>query len=78
MNAIKRFGSAMIVPVMFAFFGIVLGFATLFKNPSIASINDGTTCLKIWSVIEAGGWTIFNHMEVVFVVGLTKRLLIRL
>ena len=36
MNAIKRFGSAMIVPVlMFAFFGIVLGFATLFKNPSI-------------------------------------------
>ena len=32
MNAIKRFGSAMIVPVlMFAFFGIVLGFATLFK-----------------------------------------------
>ena len=36
MNAIKRFGSAMIVPVlMFAFFGIVLGLATLFKNPSI-------------------------------------------
>lgn len=36
MNAIKRFGSAMIVPVlMFAFFGIVLGFATLFKNPTI-------------------------------------------
>ena len=36
MNAIKRFGSAMIVPVlMFAFFGIILGFATLFKNPTI-------------------------------------------
>jgi hypothetical protein len=33
MNAIKRFGSAMIVPVlMFAFFGIVLGFATSVHN----------------------------------------------
>ncbi|NQD99635.1 PTS alpha-glucoside transporter subunit IIBC, partial [Staphylococcus xylosus] len=57
MNAIKRFGSAMIVPVlMFAFFGIVLGFATLFKNPSIMGsiAADGTTWFKIWSVIEAG------------------------
>lgn len=36
MNAIKRFGSAMIVPVlMFAFFGIVLGFATLFKTQQL-------------------------------------------
>lgn len=73
MNAIKRFGSAMIVPVlMFAFFGIVLGFATLFKNPAIMGsiAKDGTTWFKIWSVIEAGGWTIFNHMEIVFVVGL--------
>lgn len=73
MNAIKRFGSAMIVPVlMFAFFGIVLGFATLFKNPSImGSIADsGTAWTKVWTVIESGGWTIFNHMEIVFVVGL--------
>ncbi|HLR19215.1 MAG TPA: alpha-glucoside-specific PTS transporter subunit IIBC [Staphylococcus sp.] len=73
MNAIKRFGSAMIVPVlMFAFFGIVLGFATLFKNPAIMGsiAEDGTTWFRVWSVIEAGGWTIFNHMEIVFVVGL--------
>lgn len=73
MNAIKRFGSAMIVPVlMFAFFGIVLGFATLFKNPSIMGsiANEGTTWFKVWSVIESGGWTIFTHMEVVFAVGL--------
>lgn len=36
MNAIKRFGSAMIVPViLFAFFGIVVGLATLFKNENI-------------------------------------------
>mgnify|MGYP007064968444 CR=1 FL=1 len=52
MNAIKRFGSAMIVPVlMFAFFGIVLGFATLFKNPAIMGsiAEDGTTWFKIQS-----------------------------
>ncbi|KAK55885.1 alpha-glucoside-specific PTS transporter subunit IIBC [Staphylococcus lugdunensis] len=73
MNAIKRFGSAMIVPVlMFAFFGIVLGFATLFKNPTImGSLADSHTFwFKFWSIIEAGGWVIFNHMEIVFVVGL--------
>ena len=32
--------------------------------------EEGTNWFKIWSVIESGGWTIFNHMEVVFVVGL--------
>ncbi len=55
MNAIKRFGSAMIVPVlMFAFFGIVLGFATLFKNPTImGSLADQHTFwFKFWSVID--------------------------
>ncbi|WP_436869984.1 alpha-glucoside-specific PTS transporter subunit IIBC [Mammaliicoccus sciuri] len=73
MNAIKRFGSAMIVPVLlFAFFGIVVGFATLFKNPNIMGsiAEDGTMWFKIWSLIEAGGWTIFNHMELAFVIGL--------
>ncbi len=72
MNAIKRFGSAMIVPVlMFAFFGIVLGFATLFKIDNHGSLADQHTFwFKFWSVIESGGWVIFTHMEVVFVVGL--------
>ncbi|MBE9411855.1 PTS transporter subunit EIIC, partial [Staphylococcus epidermidis] len=73
MNAIKRFGSAMIVPVlMFAFFGIVLGFATLFKNPTIMGglADQQTFWFKFWSVIESGGWVIFTHMEIVFVVGL--------
>ncbi|TBW68222.1 PTS alpha-glucoside transporter subunit IIBC, partial [Staphylococcus capitis] len=73
MNAIKRFGSAMIVPVlMFAFFGIILGFATLFKNPTIMGglADSDTFWFKFWSVIESGGWVIFNHMEIVFVVGL--------
>ena len=32
--------------------------------------EDGTMWFKIWSLIEAGGWTIFNHMELAFVIGL--------
>ncbi|PAE89136.1 alpha-glucoside-specific PTS transporter subunit IIBC [Shouchella clausii] len=73
MNAIKRFGSAMIVPVLlFAFFGIVVGLATLFKNPAIMGdiAAEGTMWYKVWSLIENGGWTIFNHMELAFVIGL--------
>ncbi|EOT2035014.1 alpha-glucoside-specific PTS transporter subunit IIBC [Staphylococcus pseudintermedius] len=73
MNAIKRFGSAMIVPViLFAFFGIVVGLATLFKNENIMGsiAAKGTTWFNIWSVVESGGWTIFTHMELAFVIGL--------
>ena len=53
MNAIKRFGSAMSL-LMFAFFGIVLGFATLFKNPTIMGglANDHTFWFKFWSVLN--------------------------
>ncbi|WP_368901043.1 alpha-glucoside-specific PTS transporter subunit IIBC [Oceanobacillus oncorhynchi] len=73
MNAIKRFGSAMIVPVLlFAFFGIVVGLATLFKNPAIMGgiAEEGTMWYNIWTIIESGGWTIFDHMELAFVIGL--------
>ncbi|QNH48254.1 alpha-glucoside-specific PTS transporter subunit IIBC [Bacillus sp. JNUCC-24] len=73
MNAIKRFGSAMVVPVLlFAFFGIVVGLATLCKNPAIMGemAGEGTMWYKVWSLIESGGWAIFNHMELAFVIGL--------
>lgn len=73
MNAVKRFGSAMIVPVLlFAFFGIIVGLATLFKNPIIMGdiAAEGTMWYNIWSIIESGGWTIFDHMELAFVIGL--------
>ena len=32
--------------------------------------DQHTFWFKFWSVIESGGWVIFNHMEIVFVVGL--------
>ncbi|MEJ7165280.1 PTS transporter subunit EIIC, partial [Staphylococcus capitis] len=44
----------------------------LFKNPTIMGglADQHTFWFKFWSVIESGGWVIFNHMEIVFVVGL--------
>ncbi|KNE21128.1 alpha-glucoside-specific PTS transporter subunit IIBC [Virgibacillus pantothenticus] len=73
MNAIRRFGSAMIVPVLlFPFFGIVVGLATLFKNEAVMGelANPDGLWYQIWSLIENGGWTVFNQMELVFVIGL--------
>src|SRR5699024_887658 len=73
MNAIRRFGSAMIVPVLlFPFFGIIVGLAVLFKNEAIMGnlADPDGLWYQIWTLIENGGWTIFNHMELVFVIGL--------
>ncbi|PSL44505.1 PTS system maltose-specific IIB component (Glc family) /PTS system maltose-specific IIC component (Glc family) [Salsuginibacillus halophilus] len=73
MNAIRRFGSAMIVPVLlFPFFGIIVGLATLFKNEQImgALADPDHIWYQIWSLIEDTGWTVFTHMELVFVIGL--------
>ncbi|TFJ91409.1 alpha-glucoside-specific PTS transporter subunit IIBC [Lentibacillus salicampi] len=73
MNAIRRFGSAMIVPVLlFPFFGIIVGLAVLFKNEAIMGdlADPDGLWYQIWTLIENGGWTVFNHMELVFVIGL--------
>ncbi|MEI3600059.1 MULTISPECIES: alpha-glucoside-specific PTS transporter subunit IIBC [unclassified Oceanobacillus] len=73
MKAVRRFGSAMIVPVLlFPFFGIIVGLATLFKNEAVMGelANPDGLWYQIWSLIENGGWTVFNQMELVFVIGL--------
>ncbi|GMA43896.1 hypothetical protein GCM10025853_13530 [Tetragenococcus halophilus subsp. halophilus DSM 20339] len=31
---------------------------------------EGTFWTDLWSVIEAGGWVVFDHMELLFVIGL--------
>ena len=36
---------------------------------SIAS--EGTTWYSIWSIVENGAWTVFNQMELLFVIGLS-------
>ncbi|RKD69675.1 PTS system maltose-specific IIB component (Glc family) /PTS system maltose-specific IIC component (Glc family) [Sinobaca qinghaiensis] len=73
MNSIRRFGSAMIVPVLlFPFFGIIVGLATLFKNEQIMGelANPDGLWYQIWTFMENTGWTVFDHMELVFVIGL--------
>lgn len=73
MEKIQRFGGAMITPVLlFAFNGIMLSFAILLKNEDIVGsiASDGTMWTNMWTVVENAGWVVFNHMEILFVLGL--------
>jgi len=73
MAKLQRFGGAMFVPVLlFSFAGIVLSFSILFQNDLIMGgiAAEGTLWRSIWSVVESGGWTVFNQIELLFVIGL--------
>ena len=73
MQKIQRFGAAMFVPVLFfAFYGIVVGFSVLFTNPDIMGsiAAEGTLWSNFWYIIQQGGWTVFNQLPLLFVVGL--------
>lgn len=73
MAKFQRFGGAMFTPVVFfVFSGIIVGLTSVFTNPSIVGglATEGTAWYTVWKVIDAGGWTVFNNMEVLFVIGL--------
>lgn len=73
MEKLQRFGGAMFTPVLlFAYSGIVLSLAILCQSELVFGglAADGTLWKNIWSVIEAGGWTVFNHIELLFVIGI--------
>ena len=73
MQKIQRLGGAMFTPVLlFAFSGMMVGFATLFKNPTIMGsiAADTTLWYQIWNIIEQGAWTVFNQLPLLFVIGL--------
>lgn len=73
MEKLQRFGGAMFTPVLlFAFNGITLALAIALQNELIVGsiAAEGTFWSNIWYVIEQGGWTIFDNMEILFVVGL--------
>lgn len=73
MEKLQRFGGAMFTPVLlFAFNGILLSFAIAMQSELILGslASEGTFWSNIWSVVESGGWTIFNNMEILFVIGL--------
>lgn len=73
MEKIQRFGGAMITPVLlFAFNGLMLALSIVFQNEMIVGniAAEGTFWANIWGVIESGSWVVFNHMELLFVIGL--------
>ena len=72
MEKIQRFGGAMFTPVLlFSFSGIMVALCIIFKNPMLVGsiANEGTTWYSIWSIVENGAWTVFNQMELLFVIG---------
>ncbi len=73
MQKIQRFGGAMFTPVLlFAFAGIIIGFGTLFTTEPIVGglANPEGMWYKCWNVLLQGGWTVFNQLPLLFVVGL--------
>ncbi len=63
----------MFVPVLFfAFYGMTVGISILFTNKDIMGsiAAEGTMWYNFWYIIQQGGWTTFNQLPLLFVVGL--------
>ena len=70
MEKVQRFGGAMFTPVLlFSFSGIMVALCIIFKNPMLVGsiATEGSTWFNIWTIIENGSWTVFNQMELLFV-----------
>ena len=66
-ESIQRFGGAMLVPVlMFSFFGAMVGITILLTT----IFPEGSAINNIANIIQAGAWTVFTHVNLVFVIGL--------
>lgn len=73
MKKIQRFGGAMFTPtLLFAFAGIVVGFAILFMNKEVMGdlADPSGMWYKCWDVVAAGGWAVFMQLPLLFVIGL--------
>lgn len=73
MQKIQRFGGAMFTPVLlFAFAGIMIGVSTLFTTEAIMGglADPNGLWYQCWNVLLQGGWTVFNQLPLIFVVGL--------
>lgn len=73
MQKIQRFGGAMITPVLlFAVFGIIVGVTTFLQQDLIFGeiVAQDTLWYQILDVLQQGGWTIFNQLNILFVIGL--------
>ncbi|MBZ8176620.1 PTS alpha-glucoside transporter subunit IIBC [Corynebacterium poyangense] len=73
MEKIQRFGSAMLAPVLiFAVAGLAVGLSVIALNADLVGgiAEEGTWWFSFWTVWQSGAWTIFNQMEILFVLGL--------
>ncbi|WP_346023753.1 PTS transporter subunit EIIC, partial [Alkalibacterium indicireducens] len=73
MEKIQRFGGAMFTPVLlFSFAGLMLAITIILTNPMLVGsiANEGTVWHSFWSIVNSGAWTVFNQMELLFVIGL--------
>lgn len=55
LQKIQRFGGAMLMPsIIFAFFGLVVGLTSIFKNPNLVGsiATEGTLWYNFWFVVE--------------------------
>lgn len=73
MQKIQKFGGAMFTPVLlFAFAGTIIGVGTLFTTEAIMGslAHPDSFWYQCWNVVLQGGWTVFNQLPLLFVVGL--------
>lgn len=73
MQKIQRLGGAMFTPaLLFAFFGIMVALTKILTDPMIVGsiANEGTGWFNFWMSINSGSWTVFNQIELLFVMGL--------
>lgn len=73
MEKFQKFGGAMFTPVLlFTFSGIMVALSVVFTNPTIVGsiASEGTLWTNVWMILQNGAWTVFNQMEVLFVIGL--------
>ena len=73
MQKIQKFGGAMFTPVLlFAFAGTIIVVGTLFTTEAIMGslAHPDSFWYQCWNVVLQGGWTVFNQLPLLFVVGL--------
>lgn len=73
MKKLQRFGAAMFTPVLlFSFAGMMTAICILMTNESIFGALAGptTTWTGVWKTLQAGAFTVFEIIPLLFVVGL--------
>lgn len=73
MQKLQRFGAAMFTPVLlFAFGGTLTAICVLMTQPTIwgSLAGPNTQWTYVWQTIQAGAFTVFNIIPLLFVVGL--------